>query len=213
MLFYWSLSESKFPQVSRTLLSILAGLNNAVVWIVSTLRLISKSSSHFLNHLVSVPSAPTTIRITVTFMFHTFFSSLARYRYLSLFFLSFSSTLWSAGTAKHTLFGKFSFFWWLSLCLVAKPRLGDPFVILNPREVCASQFPGRILFLFSGYFCFVDTCNFCIVSGRCDQSSPALFYVVFESSYWCIYAIFNAGKSSFSSFSWRIQSVHAISGI
>ena len=31
MVFYKSLSDSKFPQVSRTLLSILVDLNNAVV--------------------------------------------------------------------------------------------------------------------------------------------------------------------------------------
>ena len=34
--FYLSLSDSKSPRVSRTLLSILAILNNAVVWMVST---------------------------------------------------------------------------------------------------------------------------------------------------------------------------------
>ena len=44
MVFHWSLSDSKSPQVSRTLLSILAVLNNAVVWMVSTRPLISKSS-------------------------------------------------------------------------------------------------------------------------------------------------------------------------
>ena len=32
MVFYWSLSDSKSPQFSRTLLSILADLSNAVVW-------------------------------------------------------------------------------------------------------------------------------------------------------------------------------------
>ena len=36
MVFHWSLSDSKFPQVSRTILSILAVLNNAVIWMVST---------------------------------------------------------------------------------------------------------------------------------------------------------------------------------
>ena len=36
MVFHWSLSDSKSPQFSRTLLSILADLNNAVVWMVST---------------------------------------------------------------------------------------------------------------------------------------------------------------------------------
>ena len=38
------------------------------------------------------------------------------------------------------------------------------------------------------------------------------FYVVFESTYWCIHAIFNAGDSS-SSFSWYIESVFVISGM
>ena len=36
MIFHWSLRDSKSPQVSRTLLSILDVLNNAVVWMVST---------------------------------------------------------------------------------------------------------------------------------------------------------------------------------
>ena len=36
VVFYWSLSDSKSPQISRTLLNILAILNNAVVWMVST---------------------------------------------------------------------------------------------------------------------------------------------------------------------------------
>ena len=78
MVFNWSLSDSKSPQVSRTLLSILADLDNAVVWMVSTCPLISKSSSPFTNPLVTIPSTPITTGITVTFMFHSFFSSLAR---------------------------------------------------------------------------------------------------------------------------------------
>ena len=162
MVFHWSLSDSKFPQVSRTLLSILAVLNNAVVCMVSTRPPTSKSSSPFSNPLVTVPnapiiigiiftcmflsfftslaksryypsfhilsvlfcclyilillisnfswlfakplrivpSAPTTISITVTLMFHSFFSSPARSKYLSIFSLSFIFTVWSAGTVK-----------------------------------------------------------------------------------------------------------------
>ena len=42
---WWSLNDSKSPQVSRTLLSILADLNNAVVWMVSTCPIIFKSFS------------------------------------------------------------------------------------------------------------------------------------------------------------------------
>ena len=71
MVFHWSLSDTKYPQVSRTLLSILGDLNNAVVWIVSTDSFISKSSSPFTKPLGIVPSTLITIGITITFMFHT----------------------------------------------------------------------------------------------------------------------------------------------
>ena len=53
MVSHWSFSDSKSPQVSRTLLSIQADLNNAVVWMVSTRPLISKSSRPFINSLVT----------------------------------------------------------------------------------------------------------------------------------------------------------------
>ena len=85
MVFHWSLSDSKSPHVSRTLLSILAVLNNAVVWMVSTHLPLSNSSSPFNNPLVTVPNAPITIGIIVTFIFHSFFNFLARSRYLSFF--------------------------------------------------------------------------------------------------------------------------------
>ena len=88
MVFQWSLSDRKSPQVSRTLHSILTVLNNAVVWMVSTRSPTSKSSSPFSNPFVTVPKAPITIGIIVTCMFHVFFNSLARSRYLS-YFLSF----------------------------------------------------------------------------------------------------------------------------
>ena len=103
MVFHWSLSDSKSPQVSRTFLSILAVLSNAVVWMVSTRPPTSKSFSHFCNPLFTVPNAPMTIVISVNCMFHSFFHSLARSRYLSFFSHSFSFILWSAGTAKSTI--------------------------------------------------------------------------------------------------------------
>ena len=83
--------------------------NNAV-WMVSTRLPISKSSRPFNNPLVTVPKVPITIGIIVTFMFHSFFNSLARSRYLSLFSHSFSFILWSAGTAKSTILQIFFFF-------------------------------------------------------------------------------------------------------
>ena len=55
------------------------------------------------NHLVTVPNAPITIGTIVTFMFHSFFISLARLRYLFFFSLSFRFILWSAGTAMSTI--------------------------------------------------------------------------------------------------------------
>ena len=83
MVFHESLSDSKSPQVFRTLLSILA--------------------SPFSNPLVTVPNAPITFGIIVPCMLHSFFHSLASSRYLSFFSLSFSFILWSAGTAKSTI--------------------------------------------------------------------------------------------------------------
>ena len=49
MVFHRSLSDSKSPQVSRTLHIIQAVLNDAVVWMVSTRPTTSKSSRPFSN--------------------------------------------------------------------------------------------------------------------------------------------------------------------
>ena len=89
MIFHWSLSDSKCPQVSRTLLSILTVLINAVVWMVSTIPPTSKSSNPFSNPSVTVSNAPITIGIIVTCMFHIFFSSLSKVEVLILLFTFF----------------------------------------------------------------------------------------------------------------------------
>ena len=47
MVFYWNLWDSESRQVFRTLLNILADLNNTVVWMVSTRLLISKSYYYY----------------------------------------------------------------------------------------------------------------------------------------------------------------------
>ena len=106
----WSLSDNTSPLGSRTLLGILADLNNAVVWMFSTRPLISKSSSPCTNHLLTVPRKPITIGIIATFIFHSFFNSQARSRFLSFFSYSFNFTLWSARTAKSTILHDMSFF-------------------------------------------------------------------------------------------------------
>ena len=77
-----------------------------LVWMISTYPLIPK----FTNSLGIVPSAKTTIGITIT-MFHCFFSSLASSRHLFIVSPFFTFILWSAGR-QSPLFGRFSF--WLS---------------------------------------------------------------------------------------------------
>ena len=58
--------------ISRILLNILADLDKTIVWMVPTRLLISKSSSPFINPLVTVLRASLTIGIPVTFIFHSF---------------------------------------------------------------------------------------------------------------------------------------------
>ena len=140
MVYHWSLSDSKPPQVSRTLLSILAALNDAVVWMVSTRPLISKPSSPCTNPLVTVPRVPITIGITVTFMFHSFFNSLARSRYLSFF--SLIHIYFDVCRDSNVPNSASSLFLLSSIGLVVWPR---SFVSQNARRVCASHSLGQIL--------------------------------------------------------------------
>ena len=119
MVFHWSLSDSKSPQVSRTLLSILSVLSNTVVWIVSILPLISSSPSPLSKNSVNVPRSPITIGITGTFMFLNFLSSWARSKYLTRFSLSFIFAKWSSRTAKSTIQQfSFSFFFFFLLITI-----------------------------------------------------------------------------------------------
>ena len=123
--FSMSLSD-KSSQVSRTLLSILAVLNNVVVWMVSTGPLNSKSSSLCTNNLVNVTRAAIKIGIIVTFMFHCLFNRLARPMYLFLFLLSFNFTLWSAETAKtKILYVPFSFLFFFLFIILRSSHLAD----------------------------------------------------------------------------------------
>ena len=102
MVSQWSLSDRKSAQVFWTHLSILANLNKAVVWMFSTRPLICKSSGLCTNLWMSIPRAPITTGIAVTFLFYNFFISLARSGFLSFFSLSFDFTQWSAERAKST---------------------------------------------------------------------------------------------------------------
>ena len=70
MVSHWNLGDSNCPPDSKTFLSILADLNNAVVWMDSTRTLISKRSSPCTNPLVTVPR---TLLLLLLFwqIFHT----------------------------------------------------------------------------------------------------------------------------------------------
>ena len=105
---------------------------------VSTRPPISKPFCPISNPLVTVLSASVTISITVTFMFHSFFSSLARARYLSLFSFSFNFTPvvcrdgklhYSAGSFFYFLFFIFYFiyfiFFFILLTIIKCGRLAE----------------------------------------------------------------------------------------
>ena len=121
MVSHWSLRDSIYPQVSRTLFSILADLNNTLIGMVSTRFPISKSSNRCVN-LVIAPSVLITIGITVIFMFHCFFRSLSRSRYLSFLFLT---LIWGPPGQQSLQFATFSLFLFMTLsrsCRLAKIR-------------------------------------------------------------------------------------------
>ena len=80
--FLLGLNDSKYPHVSRTLLSILADLNDAVVWTISTCLLISKSSISFTGALGIISSTPITVISQPPSCPKFFFCSLARTTYL-----------------------------------------------------------------------------------------------------------------------------------
>ena len=132
------MSDSKSPQISWTLVSILAVLNNVVV---STRHVISKSSSPCTNPLVTVPSATITVDITLTFMFLSFFVlRQGPSTCLSFYFLWL--TLCGPPGRQSPLNGRFFFFFFFSIflfclnhhCFVFWLNLGDLLVSQNPRE-------------------------------------------------------------------------------
>ena len=70
---------------------------------VSILPLIFRYPNLFSRLLETVPRVPFTIGISITFMFHSFFSSLARFSYLSIFPLSLMFPEWFTVMAKSTI--------------------------------------------------------------------------------------------------------------
>ena len=130
---HWCLSDCKTSQISRTLLSILAYLINAIVWMVSAHPLISKSFSPFTNHLLIETRTPITIGITVIFMFHSFLSSRNLF-----FFLLLSISLLYLPEQQIQNIGKFSFL----LIVTRSGRLVEirwsVFISKSQRSLCVS---------------------------------------------------------------------------
>ena len=139
MVSHWSLSDYKSPQASRTLLGILADLNNFAVWTVSTHPLISKASSPWIDPLVTVPRAPIIIGIKDTFIFHSFFQFPSKVQLLIILF-AFSQlhSVVSRDSKVHKSVSSLFFPLLLGQC--------DPFVSQNPRGVRYYNyyFAGRI---------------------------------------------------------------------
>ena len=141
-----SLSDSKPPQVSRTLLSILAVLNNVVVYIVSTHLPTSKSSSPFSKPFVTVPNIPITIGIIITCMFHSFFQCPSKVEVLILLFTLFQFYSVVSRDNKIDNFASSLFLLLLLLLgLVFWPRFGELCVCQSPIGVYVCNFLGQVL--------------------------------------------------------------------
>ena len=88
MVFHWSLCDSKSPQISKTLLNIPADFSSTVLWMVLIILPLNNSLTSILPRLLEiVPRVKNRTGITVTFMFHSFFSPLARSKVLLAFLL------------------------------------------------------------------------------------------------------------------------------
>ena len=151
MVFHGSFNDSKSLRVSRTLLSILADLNNAVIWMVFIPPVISKSSCPCIIPLVTVPRTSITIGITVTFMLYNIFFQFPNM--VQVLILLFTLFQFYSMVSRYSKVHHSASFLLLSLLLlvvvvvglVVWLRLGDPFVSQNPKGVYASHFPGEIL--------------------------------------------------------------------
>ena len=139
MVFHWSLRDSKSPQVSRTLLSILAVLNYAVVWMVSTHTPTSVSSFSCCTKSINYNWYNCHLHVP------WFFQFLNKVEVLILIFTFFPFYSVVSRDSKVDNFGNSLFICWLLLGLVFWPRLGDPSVCQSPIGVHVCYFLGQLL--------------------------------------------------------------------
>ena len=141
----------------------------AAFWLLFTRLPTFKSSSQFNNYLVTIPNAPITIGIIITFMFHSFFNFLTRPEVLILFFFTFFqfhsvvSQYSKVYNSANSLFFIFYFFCWLLWGLVSWLRLGDPSVGQSPIGVLCVSFSrtgaGLCIYHLSGMVKFKFSCT------------------------------------------------------
>ena len=93
MLYFLRYGVNKTPHTSVTFLRILMVCIKTVFCNSVIFVSIPMAFNLFSSGVAVVPRAPTTNGTMVTFIFHTFFSSLARSKYLSIFSTSLPSTL------------------------------------------------------------------------------------------------------------------------
>ena len=96
MIIHKSLRDNKSPHVSKTLLSILADLNIAVVCIVSTRPFISISSSPIINPSLTLPKAPINRHFHVPRFFFQFSSKVQVLILLFIFFQFYYVVNWDS---------------------------------------------------------------------------------------------------------------------
>ena len=121
---------------------------------VSTRPVFSKSSSPSTSHLVTVPRAPITIGITVTFMFHSFFfqfpPKLEVHILLYAFFFKFYTVIrWKSkihnfASSLFFFYLFIYFFWLLSLC----SEWISPENVPESPDACATSLPGALFVSF-----------------------------------------------------------------
>ena len=143
---------------------------------VSTRPLISKSSSPCTNLLVTVPRAPITIGITITFMFHCFsIPWQGRDTYLSFSFLSI--LLCGQLEQQSPNFDKFHFSCWLLQDLIVLPYLGNPFVSQNPTGVYVFHSQKQILCCVYTIFSYVQIQISCTIPSG-SPCPPIVFSLI-----------------------------------
>ena len=111
---------------------------------VSVRTLIFFSFSLFFKPLVNVPSEPHTIGITITFIFHSIFSSQISLIYLTVFSLHFNFSLWFVGYCKIYYLTNYCFLVITKSGLLAGIRWS--ICIWKTREFYVFHFLWRILF-------------------------------------------------------------------